>query len=254
MIDRGRESRALRAGLFAVAALLALPGCYTTQLMRLQQGMDSLRVQADTAQVRDSTIMADIAQTRRDIDEQRDLLMGTLANTGTVSREIFDTLARLEAKVDELASRVTARGSTPGGGVNPGSSPGSPAGVTADALYDQAAMDLTQGRYGVALGEFRQFLAQFPTHDLSDNARFGIAECFFAQAQYDSAAAGYARLEKESPTSDKVPASLYKLALCYERQGKKDKSEDTLKALVKRYPNSGEAQLARERLGGGKGR
>jgi tol-pal system protein YbgF len=245
MSERGRDSRALRAGLLWAGALLALPGCYTTQLMRIQQGLDSLRVVADSAQVRDSTIMADIAQTRRDIDEQRDLLMGTRASTGTVSREIFDTLARLEAKVDDLAARLTSR-SSPGSG---GPSPGTPSGVTADALYDQAAMDLTQGRYGAALREFRDFMAQFPNHDLADNARFGVGECFFAQAQYDSAAAEYAALEHDSPTSDKVPAALYKLALCYERQGKKDKSQDTLQALVKRYPNSGEAQLARERLG-----
>jgi TolA-binding protein len=47
-----------------------------------------------------------------------------------------------------------------------------------------------------------------------------------------------------------VPAALYKLALSQERLKKTSAAKKTLEDLVKRYPNSGEAQLARERLGG----
>ena len=55
-------------------------------------------------------------------------------------------------------------------------------------LYDQSAQDLTQGRYGLALQGFRDFLRRFPTSDLADNAQYGIGESFFAQSQFDSAA------------------------------------------------------------------
>jgi TolA-binding protein len=40
------------------------------------------------------------------------------------------------------------------------------------------------------------------------------------------------------------------LALSRDRQGKTAAAKKTFEDLVKRFPNSGEAQLARERLGG----
>jgi len=65
---------------------------------------------------------------------------------------------------------------------------------------------------------------------------------------FDSAEVEYARVETQFPTGDKVPAALYKLALSRERLGKTDASRKVLEDLVKRFPNAGEAQLARERL------
>jgi TolA-binding protein len=46
-----------------------------------------------------------------------------------------------------------------------------------------------------------------------------------------------------------VPASLYKLALSQEGMGQTGESKKTLQDLVKRFPQSGEAQLARAKLG-----
>jgi TolA-binding protein len=77
-----------------------------------------------------------------------------------------------------------------------------------------------------------------------------VGECFFAQATFDSAETEYAKVESSYPNGDKVPAALYKLALSRERLNKSAAARKTLEDLVKRYPNSGEAQLARERLGG----
>jgi tol-pal system protein YbgF len=234
----------------APALLLVLPGCYTVQLSRLQQGLDSLRTVVDTLRAHDAQEQALLLETRRAIDEQRDMLMGTRASTGTVTRDIFDALSRIDAKVDDLGSRVEKSGSR---SAAPPAVPGASA-MSADALYDQGALDLTQGRYGLALASFRGFVEQFPRHELADNARYGAGECFFAMGGYDSAAVEYAHVERDFPQGDKVPAALYKLALSYERLGQTGKAQETLQALVKRFPHSGEAQLARERLGSGKKR
>jgi tol-pal system protein YbgF len=90
---------------------------------------------------------------------------------------------------------------------------------------------------------------RFPSVELSDNAQYGVGECFFAQTQFDSAAVAYADVEARWKDGDKVPASIYKLALSQDRLGQKDAAKKTFEDLVKRFPNSGEAQLARERLG-----
>jgi len=121
-------------------------------------------------------------------------------------------------------------------------------------LYDQAAQDLTQGRYPLALQGFRDFVRRFPAGELSDNAQYGVGECFFAQSRFDSAAVEYGRVEAGWPQGDRVPAALYKLALSRERLGQAEPAKKTFEDLVKRFPNSGEAQLARERIGGKRGR
>jgi TolA-binding protein len=66
--------------------------------------------------------------------------------------------------------------------------------------------------------------------------------------RFDSAAVEYERIEQLHPQGDRVPAGLWKLALCREKLGQSVPARRTLEALVKRFPLSGEAQLARDRL------
>jgi len=241
---RGVAARLAAPALVALGVLAA--GCYPPQLLTLRSGLDSLRVVVDSMAVRDAVAYRVLMDTRREIAEQRDVLLSTRATTGTTTQQLFDQMARLEARLDEVGGRFqqwnqrqpAAAAPTTGGDPN--------------ALYDQAALDLTQGRYSMALESFRDFVRRFPATELADNAQYGVGECFFAQARFDSAAAEYARVEAAWPQGDKIPAALYKLALCQEKQQQASASKKTLEDLVKRFPLSGEAQLARERLGSGR--
>jgi len=241
---RLRTPAALAAPLVAVVALL--PGCYAPQITLLKSGLDSLRTVVDTLNVRDSVAFVVLREARREVAEQRDILLSTRATTGTTTQELFDQMGRLEGKLDEVMGRFQQ--------FSQRSVPSSPAEGDANQLYDQGAQDLTQGRYALALQGFREFLRRFPAAELSDNAQYGVGECFFAQSVFDSAAAEYVQVEAVYPKGDKVPAALYKLALCHERLGRKTASARAFEDLVKRFPNSGEAQLARERLGGSRPR
>ena len=246
----GARSALAGAVLVACAALALLPGCYAPQLMTLRGGLDSLRAVVDTLVVRDSVAYRVLEDTRRDIASQRDVLLSTRATAGSTTQELFEQMSRLEGKLDEVMGRfqqITQRPAL----VPPATAP---AGPDPGQLYDQAAQDLTQGRYALALGGFREFVQRFPTAELADNAQYGIGECFFAQSKFDSAAVEYARVESDHPQGDKVPAALYKLALSEEKLGQGARARKIQEDLVKRFPLSGEAQLARERLGTKRGR
>lgn len=247
-----RDSKApVAIAVVALATAAMLAGCYSPQMFASRGGLDSLRVQIDTLTVRDSIAYLVLLDTRREIESQKDLLLSTRATTGSSTQEQLDQMSRLEGKINEVMGRFNKLEQ------RPGPAPATPATTAApdpSQLYDQAAQDLTQGRYGLALQGFRDFLQRSPSGELSDNAQYGIGECFFAQAKFDSAAIEYERVGRNYPDGDKVPASLYKLALSQDKLGKADDSRKTLEALVKRFPLSGEAQLARERLGTGKPR
>jgi tol-pal system protein YbgF len=222
-------------------ASTVLPGCYAPQLTLLRSGLDSLRTVVDTLEARDQAAYQLLSETRTEVAEQREILLSTRATSGTTTQEMLDQMSRLEGKLEEALGRfekTAARSATT-----------ATAGPEAQQLYDQASQDLTQGRYSLALQNFRDFVRRFPTAELGDNAQYGIGECFFAQSKYDSAAVEYGRVEVQYPQGDRVPAALYKLGLSQERLGDKEASKRTLESLVKRYPLAGEAQLARERLG-----
>ncbi len=265
------RSRALapsgRAGiasaLVLVLALLGAPGCYTSEMTLVRSGLDSLRTQVETMSIRDSVAARTIEDTRRELGEQKDLLLATRATASSTQRETGETLGRLEGKLDDIMARfrIASERQPRPAAPPPTSSPATtgasdttraaatPAGPNPTVLYDQATSDLTQGRYPLALVGYRDFLRRFPDSDLADNAQYGAGECFFAQAQFDSARVEYARVNERWSSGDRAPAALYKLGLCEERLGHGADSKKAFEDLVKRFPQSGEAQLARDRIG-----
>ena len=245
---RTRRPWVLAAFALPMVLLGTLSSCTPPQLLTLRSGLDSLRAVVDTINVRDSVAFRVVQETRKELAEQRDIVLSTRATAGSTTQELFEQMQRLEGKLDEVMGRfqqfAQRAPATP-----PAGTPTAPTSGDPNQLYDQAAQDLTQGRYGMALQGFRDFVQRFPLLELTDNARYGVGECFFAQSQFDSAAVAYALVDSMHPDGDKVPAALYKLALCSEKLGKPAISRKQLEDLVKRFPLSGEAQLARERLG-----
>lgn len=242
---RGRRGAEALATLLMVAGLGALPGCHSTQMALIRSGLDSLRTVVDTLTVRDAAAYAVLRDTRREVGDQRDILLSTRASSGTTTQELFEQMGRLESRLEEVMGRfqqISQRVPPPAAAT--------PAQGDPNQLYDQSTQDLTQGRYALALQGYRDFVRRHPTTELADNAQYGVGECFFAQSQFDSAAVEYARVEAGWAQGDRVPAALYKLALSRERLGRADAAKQSFEDLLKRFPNSGEAQLARERLGG----
>ena len=236
-----RSGGGLVAGLL-LALALPLAGCVAPRLALLQSGLDSLRTQVDTLQVRDSVSYHVLGDLRREMSEQRDILLSSRASSGSTTQDLFEQMGRLEGKLDEVMGRfnqIQQRAAQP---------PAAPAGPDPSQLYEQAAQDLTQGRYPLALQGFRDYVQRFPATDLADNAQYGVGECLFAQAYFDSAAVEYERIGSLYPQGDRVPAGLWKLALCREKLGQAAQAHKALEDLVKGFPLSGEAQLARDRL------
>jgi len=237
----GRSIGAVGLAGAALAAVLASAGCVPPELLTVRSGLDSLRTVVDAMDARDAETYAMVSDLRREVSEQRDILLSTRATAGSTTREVYEQMGRLEAKLDEVMGRFNRIADRP--------QTSAPTGAEAAQVYDQASQDLTQGRYRMAIQGFRDFVARFPNEELADNAQYGVGECMFALSRFDSAAVEYAQVEARYPQGDKVPAALYKLALSYEKMGEDRKAKETLEDMVRRFPLSGEAHLARERLG-----
>jgi tol-pal system protein YbgF len=224
-------------------------GCYTARMQRMEQSLGTLQTKADT----DSVALSDM---RHDLAEQKEILLSLKAGSNTTSKELVDRLEELSSKLDDTVQRmssmrspipVRASGDTTYIGTVPSSTP--PASSDdAEAMYEQAAKDFTQGRFELALSGFRTLLVAAPNHELADNALYGVGESFYALAKYDSAQVAYQQVEQRYPKGDRVPAALYKLGMTYEKLGDKPSARATFQRLQQKYPRSGEAKLADERL------
>src|SRR5215831_14884897 len=98
----GRRSAVVAA---LLCAALATPGCFTTQLTLLKSGLDSLRTQVDVMAARDSVSAQAVEDTRRELAEQKDLVLATRATASSSARETEETLGRLESKLDDIMAR-----------------------------------------------------------------------------------------------------------------------------------------------------
>jgi tol-pal system protein YbgF len=260
-----------RGGLLLVlaAAIAVLPGCYANRFKRMDLELAALGERADSLQAEQARTRAELAEVRAQVAAHEQTMRSLRAGTQTRSEELIGRIEQLESRLedqrqqlDDLSGRVHTRGSLldsvltpvtkPPAGKTPAGKPVSanPSSVKVDptAAYDQAVLDFTQGRFPLALEEFRAFVAANGTTDLADNAQYGVGESFYAIGQYDSASVAYRDVVEKWPEGDKVPAALYKLGISYQKTNRSPEARTTFRTLIDKYPRTGEARLGEERL------
>jgi TolA-binding protein len=134
--------------------------------------------------------------------------------------------------------------------------------MSAEDAYQAASLDLSRGRYPLALSGFRDFLRRFPDAPQAESAQYGIGESYYGLA---SAATAEGQSEKATraleqavqefrkvvtlyPRGAKVPTALYKEALALADLKQTALAQTRLQYLLDHFPQSEEAPLAKERL------
>jgi len=118
----------------------------------------------------------------------------------------------------------------------------------AQRLYDSAYRDYVKGQYALAQQGFSQYVQTFPESDLADNAQYWIGECNYSQKKYAEAIQIFQIVLTQYPDGEKAPGALLKMSYAQIALGKTQNAKDNLERLIKRFPQSNEAGLARSRL------
>src|SRR5688572_1694744 len=124
----------------------------------------------------------------------------------------------------------------------------STAGLSPARLFEPARTDYFAGQYSSAILGFEAFLRAFPRSELADDAQFYIGESQFGQNQFADAVAAYNQVIQNYAGADKVPDAYYKRAVAQERLGQGDAARASYDTLVKSFPNTAAAGLARQSL------
>mgnify|MGYP006282348829 CR=1 FL=1 len=114
--------------------------------------------------------------------------------------------------------------------------------------YLKAFDFLKAGQYDSAITGFRAMLAQYPQGNFADNGWYWLGESLYVKRQYKPALDAYDALLQKFPTSPKVPDALFKIGLVQSELKQADLAKAAWRRVVKDFPNSNAAGLARQRL------
>lgn len=151
----------------------------------------------------------------------------------------------------DLDRRLAERGAAGGVGGQAGAAGATPAGSVSaadQAAYAQAFNALKNGNYAAAIAGFKQYLANYPTSDLADNAQYWLGEAYYVTRDYDNAAPAFRAVGEHWPNSRKAPDALLKLGFTQFELKQYADARSSLTQVTKRFPDSEAAKLAAERL------
>jgi tol-pal system protein YbgF len=117
-----------------------------------------------------------------------------------------------------------------------------------ESLYAAAYELFREGKYDKSREAFEHFLKQFPETELSDNAMFWIGECYYFEKKYEKAIVEYEKVTKSFPEGNKTPYALLKQGLSFLKLGDKASAKLLLQQVIKDYPNTSQARIARAKL------
>ena len=156
-----------------------------------------------------------------------------LSATNQRIERLSGQMAELKRLVENLPKMPTMMQITPG---NP------------DQLFAAAYGDYSRGNYDLAISEFRQYVETYPSSEMADNAQYWIGESLYAKKQLSEALAEFDRVISGFAKGDKVPAARFKKGMVLIELGQPEAGRAELSTLIRLFPRSNEAQLARQQL------
>ena len=188
------------------------------------------------------------------LEEEIHRLRGTLEESnhlaGKQAKE-RETMMRatdeVKAHIADLSKRLANLESYTGYEASPSQKEPQPVASTAQASYNAAKKIFDAGDLDAARRAFEKVVKKHPKSDMADNAQFWIGEVYYKQKWYQKAILEYQKVIEEYPKGNKVPAAYLKQGLAFQSLGEKDNAILILNELVRKFPDSAEASIARKK-------
>ncbi len=200
------------------AQLVEQLGLYKRNLLELNSQTDILRQEIATLRGQNEQAQRDIAELKRKLGD---------VQTGVSDRlKRFDPVKVTVDGVDILVDPDEKR------------------------AFDDAMTFLRQEDFAGASNALQSFENRYPDSGYKNALVFWLATVDYQRKDYRRAATGFRAYVTAVPASPKAPEALLSLAICQTELKDAKASRRTLEELVKLYPGSEAAGLARKRLAG----
>jgi tol-pal system protein YbgF len=212
-------------------------------LQQMQRDLSALKERVDETRVQ---VGRQIGQTSRDGDQRVKNLEARLAKLEDEYKAQSELLKSREEALKQLRETLEAQQK---GGPSDGLAEG--AAAESDAIkrdYEAAWRTLDKKDYKAAIARFKEFIKKYPKSTLAGNAQYWIGESHYALKEFDLAIIEFDAVRRKYPQGEKVPAALLKQGFAFAELGEKVNARLILQEVVEKYPQSGEAARAKQRL------
>ncbi|MBN2071873.1 MAG: tetratricopeptide repeat protein [Candidatus Krumholzibacteriota bacterium] len=195
------------------------------------------------------------AQRKLDLEELKDqmnVIMQMLDESGSASawkppkREVV-----AQPRTGQEATRPDSSSTGHGVEIQPDSSAIEPAAAIPgpEEMYRQLYLDFSRMEYQLAIEESDDFFREYPDHPLGEQVRFIRGECYIEMEKYFDALKEFSSILQQYPQGKKIPSALLRMAVSYHNIGDDDLAAGIARRLLREYPGSEEAAVAREQFG-----
>ncbi len=220
---------------------------------------ETARTDSVRAVVLDQALSGILAVQQRTIDSLVELQRRLADFRGDVRTELTEVQRQLvqiqeltgqsQQRISDLRLRLDQREPVLGAPGGVGTVPGQPsASADAEELFTLSLDQLRKGSPQTARAGFQALITTYPNDPIVARAWFFIGETW-EQSDPDSAATAYRRVVDQHRESRHAPTALYRLGLIAEARGNQAAARGFFQAVVRDYPRSEEASLARAKLG-----
>jgi TolA-binding protein len=134
----------------------------------------------------------------------------------------------------------------PAGAAAPPSAPS--VGQSPSKMYDSANSDYMAGQYELSIIGFQEFIKAFPRSELADDAQVAICNAYLQDHKDQQAVDACDLAIRSYPNGNAIPAAYYRKGLALSNLKNLPGAREAWEAVVKTYPDSPEAGLARQGL------
>lgn len=201
------------------------------QVAELHSGLNTLRVDFQSINGRLDDLGRSNEQATADMALVRDDLSMQVAALG-------ERLAALEEQTTKVPQPAAA---PPAAQAEPSLSP--------EEVYQQALEKILNGSdYPAGRAALETFIEQNPKHELAVNAQYWVGEALYGEKKFENAILKFQEVIQKYSDHPKAAAALLKQGKAFAALGDKENAATTWKQLVKTFPLSPEAEMAKRLL------
>jgi len=227
------------------------------QLKLLQQQQAQLYLKIDSLLVKYGEIKGEIDDIRHRLDSIQNQINQLLLRNASVPPPPSSTekLQKTQPTVSNVSKKsvqgkpVVKQPMTP---VTPQvastSMPPKPSIPEDQKAFDKALKLFKNRNYDAAIVAFKEFKDKYKSSKLIPDSIFYIAESYYNKGEYDKAIINYDYLVNTYQKSDKVPMATFKEGLSFIKMGDRIDGDYLLQKVIRQYPKTKAAQLARNYL------
>lgn len=213
--------------------------------LQLDRALAAIRTNNDSVAALSARLIrfrSDVTTSLSSVDQQ---LLQIQELTGQSQRRIQEVRASLEER--QNTAPAAAPGAVGASGTT-GAAASAEGGPGPNQLFQVAREQLMQGSNASARQAFEDLLTKYPKSDMAADAQFYIAETYAAENNATAADSVYARVASRYAGSPRAATAMYKRAIAAQNAGHSAQARDLFNGIIKKYPRSDEASLARDRV------